>query len=70
MSTPALTPPTGAAHRAPVLLCGYYGEHNLGDDALLEVLLAQLPAATPVLVTAHDQPLVQQRFGVATVDRR
>ncbi|MBM5798617.1 MAG: polysaccharide pyruvyl transferase CsaB [Cyanobacteria bacterium K_Offshore_0m_m2_072] len=53
-----------------MLLCGYYGEHNLGDDALLEVLLAQLPAATPVLVTAHDQPLVQQRFGVATVDRR
>ena len=22
-----------------VLVCGYYGEHNLGDDALLEVLL-------------------------------
>ena len=21
-----------------LLLCGYYGEHNLGDDALLQVL--------------------------------
>ncbi|MEB3235421.1 MAG: polysaccharide pyruvyl transferase CsaB [Cyanobacteriota bacterium] len=54
----------------PVLLCGYYGEHNLGDDALLEVLLDQLPAGTPVLVTAHDQAQVQQRFGVATANRR
>ena len=55
---------------APLLLCGYYGEHNLGDDALLEVLLSQLGTEPNVLVTAHDQPLVQQRFGVATVDRR
>ncbi len=53
-----------------VLLCGYYGEHNLGDDALLEVLQQQLPAATPTLVTAHDQSQVQARCGVATVDRR
>ena len=29
---------------APVLLlCGYYGEHNLGDDALLQVLVSSLP---------------------------
>jgi polysaccharide pyruvyl transferase CsaB len=54
----------------PLLLCGYYGEHNLGDDALLEVLLAQLPAKTPVRVTARDQLQVQQRHGVATVNRR
>ena len=53
-----------------VLLCGYYGEHNLGDDALLQVLLDQLPASLVPLVTAHDQGLVQQRFGVETVDRR
>jgi len=54
----------------PLLLCGYYGEHNLGDDALLEVLLAQLPADTPVVVTAHDELQVQQRHGVDTVNRR
>ena len=53
-----------------VLLCGYYGEHNLGDDALLEVLLSQLPQGWEPLVTAHDQPMVQRRFGVATTDRR
>lgn len=54
----------------PVLLCGYYGEHNLGDDALLQALLAQLPNGVTPLVTAFDQSLVQQRFGVATVQRR
>ncbi|MEI7951733.1 MAG: polysaccharide pyruvyl transferase CsaB, partial [Synechococcaceae cyanobacterium ELA182] len=43
-----------------VLVCGYYGEHNLGDDALLEVLLAQLPPAVQPLVTAWDQPLVRR----------
>ena len=56
--------------RAKVLLCGYYGEHNLGDDALLQVLLNQLPAGWEPLVTARDQDLVRQRFGVSTTDRR
>ncbi|WP_087069113.1 polysaccharide pyruvyl transferase CsaB [Cyanobium sp. NIES-981] len=51
------------------LLVGYYGEHNLGDDALLEVLLAALPAGCRPTVTARDQSLVQRRYGVATVDR-
>jgi polysaccharide pyruvyl transferase CsaB len=54
----------------PLLLCGYYGEHNLGDDALLEVLLSQRPADTAVIVTAHDELQVQQRHDVATVNRR
>ena len=52
------------------LLCGYYGEHNLGDDALLDSLLRQLPSGVAPLVTAHDEAEVQQRFGVATVPRR
>ncbi|QNI70337.1 polysaccharide pyruvyl transferase CsaB [Cyanobium sp. NS01] len=51
------------------LLVGYYGEHNLGDDALLEVLLASLPPGCRPVVTARDQALVRQRFGVACVDR-
>jgi polysaccharide pyruvyl transferase CsaB len=52
------------------LLCGYYGEHNLGDDALLEVLLHQLPPGCQPLVTAHDQRWVAERFKVTTCDRR
>ena len=52
-----------------VLLCGYYGEHNLGDDALLEVLLRQIPSGWTPLVTAKDQQLIRERFAVATTDR-
>ncbi len=52
------------------LLCGYYGEHNLGDDALLEALLAQMPSGWSALVTAWDEAAVQERHGVATVQRR
>ena len=63
-------PARGSADQRPVLLCGYYGEHNLGDDALLESLLSQLPAGVTPLVTAHDETQVQARFGVATVPRR
>ena len=64
-----------AASQPRVLLCGYYGEHNLGDDALLEVLLRQLPAGWTPLITAHDQALVRRRFedrwpDLQTVDRR
>ena len=53
-----------------VLLCGYYGEHNLGDDALLQVALGQLPAGVVPTVTAYDERQVQERFGVSTVPRR
>ena len=52
------------------LLCGYYGEHNIGDDALLQALLRALPAEAKPCITAADQQQVQQRFGVATCDRR
>ena len=52
------------------LLCGYYGEHNIGDDALLQALLRSLPAEAKPCITAADQQQVQQRFGVITCDRR
>jgi hypothetical protein len=42
-----------------LLLCGYYGEHNLGDDALLQVLLQALPVSSSLIITAHDQAEVQ-----------
>ncbi|WP_461564155.1 polysaccharide pyruvyl transferase CsaB [Synechococcus sp.] len=53
-----------------LLICGYYGEHNLGDDALLQALLAELPAGCSVVVTAADEAQVRKRFGVQTCNRR
>ena len=60
----------GEKARRQLLLVGYYGEHNLGDDALLEVLLGHMPAGFTATVTAYDTDLVRQRFRVDTVQRR
>lgn len=61
--------PTGDPCPPCPLLVGYYGEHNLGDDALLEVLLSQLPDGCDPLVTARDQEQVRGWHGVRCVDR-
>jgi polysaccharide pyruvyl transferase CsaB len=63
-------PVTLARRPRTPLICGYYGEHNLGDDALLQVLLEQLPSDWRPVVTAHDQPGVGQLHGVTTTERR
>ena len=56
---------------ATLLLCGYYGEKNLGDDALLTVLLEDLPADCRLLITARDVNVLHQLCPSATwVDRR
>ena len=55
---------------ASLLLCGYYGEHNLGDDALLQVLLQGLPGSAPLMITAHDQAEVQGMAPLACIVNR
>ena len=52
-----------------VLLCRYYGEHNIGDDALLQALLGELPQSLNPVVTAFDQSQVQRLHRVETVQR-
>ena len=61
-----------AARSVPAyLLCGYYGENNLGDDALLTVLLRELPSPSRHLVTAHDaDALAELAPDAEAVDRR
>ncbi|MDS3860754.1 polysaccharide pyruvyl transferase CsaB [Thermosynechococcaceae cyanobacterium BACA0444] len=57
------------AHR-PVLLCGYYGFGNGGDEALLAVLLQLLPAdVTPIVLSANVSE-TQALHRVKAVDRR
>ena len=59
------------ADKAKVLLCGYYGEHNLGDDALLQVLVTQLPDAWDPVITARDHQAAAALVpGASTVNRR
>ena len=57
---------------APVLmLCGYYGEDNLGDDALLQVLVSSLPQPQQLLITARDPaPVLALAPLAAIVNRR
>lgn len=57
--------------RPRILICGYYGEHNLGDDALLSVLLNQLDDRWEPVITARDRQAVESLApGIKTVDRR
>ena len=53
-----------------VLLCGYYGQHNLGDDALLAALLASVPSSWRVIATAADQRRIREQFRIRTCSRR
>ncbi len=64
---------SGLAQASPirrVLLCGYYGEHNLGDDALLEVLIRQLPSTWQPVITGHDSEAVRRIVPNAVVVNR
>ena len=53
-----------------VMLCGYYGEHNLGDDALLTVLLKELPSGWHPRITAFDSDAVLNLCPSASVVQR
>ena len=49
-----------------IFLLGAYGQHNLGDDALLEVFLAQLSDSQLVVKSASPSD-TQRRYGVEAV---
>ena len=61
--------PVARSTTPSLLLCGYYGEHNLGDDALLQVLLQDLPPCGSLLITAADsEPVARQLWPKAVTD--
>jgi polysaccharide pyruvyl transferase CsaB len=53
-----------------VVLCGYYGEGNGGDEALLASMLEILPANVKPLVLSANPSETQKRYGVAAMPRK
>ncbi len=50
-----------------LLLIGFFGEGNLGDDAILRGIASAMPPGTPILATAGATPLPA---GVTAIQRR
>jgi len=40
-----------------LLLIGFFGEGNLGDDAILRGIASAMPPGTPIVATAGNTPL-------------
>jgi polysaccharide pyruvyl transferase CsaB len=52
------------------VLCGYYGQGNGGDEALLAALLQMLPAQVKPLVLSGNPHQTHDRYGVRAVNRK
>lgn len=52
------------------VLCGYYGQGNGGDEALLATLLQMLPDHVTPIVLSGNPSETQARYGVETCDRK
>jgi polysaccharide pyruvyl transferase CsaB len=52
------------------VLCGYYGQGNGGDEALLSTLLQMLPDRVSPIVLSGNPTQTRDRYGVAAVDRK
>ncbi len=52
------------------VLCGYYGEGNGGDEALLVSMLEMLPANVKPLVLSANPQQTTASYGVAAIDRK
>ncbi|MDA0265575.1 MAG: polysaccharide pyruvyl transferase CsaB [Cyanobacteria bacterium] len=53
-----------------VVLCGYYGMGNGGDEALLATLLQMLPAHVTPVVLSGNPTETSRRYGVETCPRK
>lgn len=56
-----------------VVISGFYGFHNIGDEAILMTLTNQLRKMNPdvqITVLSHNPPETEEKFGVKAIDRR
>jgi polysaccharide pyruvyl transferase CsaB len=51
------------------ILCGYYGQGNSGDEALLASLLQMLPDAVTPIVLSGNPKITEKRHGVTSCSR-
>ncbi len=52
-----------------VLLSGYYGKGNGGDEALLATLLQMLPSSVKPIILSGNCQITQELYGVSSVER-
>ncbi|WP_186708905.1 hypothetical protein [Euhalothece natronophila] len=52
------------------IICGYYGQNNVGDDALLISLLAMLPSHIKPLVLSGNPQKTQEQLQVEALPNR
>lgn len=55
-----------------ILICGYYGYDNCGDDAILQSILGQLKQRcgdTPVTVIANSPEKIEKEYGILAIPR-
>lgn len=53
-----------------VVLCGYYGQGNAGDEALLLTLLQMLPPSAEPLILSHNPSRTTEEYGVKAVPHK
>ncbi len=56
-------------NKIQVVLCGYYGKDNGGDEALLVSMLEMLPATVTPLVLSANPRQTSKSYGVQSADR-
>ncbi|OKH19970.1 polysaccharide pyruvyl transferase CsaB [[Limnothrix rosea] IAM M-220] len=53
-----------------VVLCGYYGHGNAGDEALLVTLLQMLPTSVEPIVLSHNPAVTTAAYGIPAVKHK